>query len=331
MSSMSDRLNIAIVGAGRMAREHIRAFSGLPGVSVAGITSRTPERAQALADEFGIPLVCNSLSDLYGRTKAQLVVVTVSAESMCEVACRCFGFEWDTLLEKPPGYTIAEAQTLQTAARKQPRRVWVALNRRFMSSTRTALGDLNRRTGPRHIQVLDQLDRKLTASFGHPSQIMENLMFFSSIHLIDYLRVFGRGPIKSVRPVFSWDPLRPWLVSAAVQFESGDTGLYQAVWDGPGPWGVAVNTREVRWEMRPLERATYQMAGDRHIVETELGVPDQQFKPGFRLQAEQAIGALLGRPSELPTLDDAVQTMQLIGAIYSSHDDVNQLVAQAVV
>lgn len=313
---MSDRLNVAIVGAGRMAREHIRAFQDVPGVCIAGITSRTPNRAQALADEFKIPVVCDSLSDLYGRTRAQLAVVTVSAESMCDLACQCFAFGWDALLEKPPGYTLVEAQMIQTAARKSACRVWVALNRRFMSSTRTALSDLNRRQGPRHIQVLDSLDRKLTASFGHPSEIMENLMFFSSIHVIDYLKVFGRGTIESVKPVFAWNASQPWLVSAAVQFQSGDTGLYQAIWDGPGPWAVAVNTPEVRWEMRPLEHATYQVAGSRRAVETESSAFDQKFKPGFRLQAEQVIEAVLGRPSEAPTLDDAVESMRLIGAIY---------------
>jgi predicted dehydrogenase len=315
---MSDRLSVAIIGAGRMAREHIRAFSDLPQVRIAGITSRTPGRAQALADEYGIPVVCTSLSDLYRRTRAELAVVTVSAESMCEIACQSLAFGWDILLEKPPGCTVVEAQKLQAAARRSSCRVWVALNRRFMSSTRMALSDLSQRTGPRHIQVLDQLDRNLTASFGHPSQIMENLMFFSSIHLIDYLRVFGRGTIESVRPVFYWSALRPWLVSAAVQFESGDTGLYQAVWDGPGPWAVAVNTPEIRWEMRPLEHATSQVTGDRRVVEAELGVFDQKFKPGFRLQAEQVVDAVRGRSSEAPTLDDALETMQLIDAIYSS-------------
>jgi predicted dehydrogenase len=318
---MSDRLNVVIVGAGRMAREHIRAFSDLPGVCIAGITSRTLDRAQALADEFGIRVVCKSLSDLYERTRAQLAVVTVSAESMCEVACQCFAFDWDTLLEKPPGYTVVEAQTIQTAARKSSSRVWVALNRRFLSSTRAALRDLKRRTGPRHIQVHDQIDRNFTASFGHPSQIIDNLMFFSSIHLIDYFRVFGRGKIESVRPVLSWSASQPWLAGAALEFESGDTGLYQAVWDGPGPWAVAVNTPEVRWEMRPLEHASYQLAGDRVAVDAELGVYDRRFKPGFRMQAEQVIDAVLGRSSEAPTLDDAVQTMQLIRAIYFSGRD----------
>jgi predicted dehydrogenase len=328
---MSDRLNVAIVGAGRMAREHIRAFSDVPGVCIAGITSRTPGRAQALADEFKIPVVCKSLSELYESIRPDLAVVTVSAESMCAVACQCFAYGRNILLEKPPGSNVVEAETIQTAARRFSCRVWVALNRRFMSSTRAALDDLNQRPGPRHIQVLDQLDRKLTASFGHPAQIMENLMFFSSIHVIDYFRVFGRGTIESVRPVFSWNASQPWLVSAAVQFKSGDTGLYQAIWDGPGPWAVAVNTPEVRWEMRPLEHATYQVAGSRRAVETEISAFDQKFKPGFRLQAEQVIEAVLGRPSEVPTLDDAVESMRLICTIYASERAAQQVAAEATV
>ena len=314
---MSDRIDIAIVGAGRMAREHIRAFQGLPGVRIAGIASRTLGRAQALADEFKIPVVRDSLAGLYESTRAQLVVVTVSAEAMCTVACECFSFGWDILLEKPPGYDVGQSELILATAKRSSGRVWVALNRRFMNSTRSALADLKGRQGPRHIQVLDQLDRKLTASFGHPSQIMENLMFFSSIHVIDYFRVFGRGPVEFIRPIFPWSFSQPWLVSAAVQFESGDTGVYQAVWDAPGPWAVAVNTPGVRWEMRPLESATYQLAGERRPVAIEPSMLDQEFKPGFRLQAEQTIAAVEGLPSELPTLDDAVQTMRLIAKIYS--------------
>jgi len=299
-----------------MAREHIRAFQDLPNVCVSGIFSRTKARSEALATEFNIPLVCQSLSELNERTGAQLGVVTVSAESMRAVACECFGFGWNLLLEKPPGYNLDEAEVIQTAASKSSRKVWVALNRRFMSSTRSALADLHKRPGPRHIQVLDQLDPILTASFGHPSEIIENLMFFSSIHAIDYLRVFGRGAVRSVRPVFEWSTSNPWIIAAAVDFEGGDTALYQALWNAPGPWAVSVNTTEVRWEMRPLERAAYQLAGQRSSIEVPQSDLDKKFKAGFRLQAEQVVDAVLGKPSEVPTLDEAMHTMHLIGKLY---------------
>jgi predicted dehydrogenase len=313
---MSSDINVAIVGAGRMAREHIRAFSDLPGVSIVGITSRTLDSARALADEFRIAAVCKSIPELYECTRPQLAVVTVSAESMCAVACQCFEFEWDLLLEKPPGGNLGQSEIIYAASQRFSRKVLVGLNRRFLSSTQAALADLNKRPGPRHIQVLDQLDPALTASFGHPSQILENLMFFSSIHLIDYFSVFGRGSVQSVEPIFAWNASKPWVVSAAVRFDSGDTGLYQAVYNAPGPWAVAVNTRKVRWDIRPLERATYQLTGERSTVEVELSEFDKEFKPGFRLQAEQVVGAVLGRSSQVPTLAEALQTMRLISMIY---------------
>ena len=40
---------VAIVGAGAMAREHIRAFADVPRVTVCGIHSRTREKAEKLA------------------------------------------------------------------------------------------------------------------------------------------------------------------------------------------------------------------------------------------------------------------------------------------
>ena len=315
---MSDRISVAIVGAGRMAREHLRAFSDVPGVQVSGIASRTKRRAEALATEFKIPTICDSVADLYERTGAELVVVTVSPEAMCSVACECLGYGWNILLEKPPGLDLEEAGIIQNAARKSASKVWVALNRRFMSSTRAALADLEGRPGPRHIQVLDQLDPLLTATYGHPQRVMDSLMFFSSIHVIDYFRVFGRGAIESVQTLFPFDPCASWLVSASIRFESGDTGLYQAIWNGPGPWSVAVNTRQVRWEMRPLEQATRQVAGERRMVQTELDTVDTEFKPGFRVQAAQVIEAALGRPSQAPMLwyKSKLQTMKLIGMIY---------------
>src|ERR1041385_1274629 len=103
---MSQRVEckVAIVGAGNMAREHIRAFMDVPGVVVAGIHSRTRARAESLAAEFGIGHVCDSAAELYDRTRADLVVVTVSETSANPVARTCFEFPWTILLEKPPGY-----------------------------------------------------------------------------------------------------------------------------------------------------------------------------------------------------------------------------------
>lgn len=68
--------------------------------------------------------------------------------------------------------------------------------------------------------------------------------------------------------------------------------------------------------MRPLERGTFQLAGARHSEPVPVHPWDQDFKPGFRLQAEPAVAAALGQRSDCPTLEESLETIRLINAIF---------------
>src|SRR5205823_4639600 len=136
------------------------------------------------------------------------------------------------------------------------------------------------------------------------------------IHVIDMLRAFGRGSVRSVTPLFRWETPGWPVVVAGIEFSSGDRAVYEGIWEGPGPWAVSVTTQARRWELRPLEQAAVMLRGERRLRPVEADEQDQRFKPGFRLQAEHAAAAALGRPSASPTLDEALETMELIRAIY---------------
>lgn len=315
-----------------MARQHLRAFADVPGVTLAGLHSRTLSRAQKLADEFKIPQVFESVAELYARTEADLVVVAVPELAMNSVSQACFQFPWTVLLEKPAGYNLQDAEEIYRAAQAQNRRVLVGLNRRFYASTRTAQSELDQQPGPRFIHVQDQQDPEAATARGVPAPVVRNWMYANSIHVIDYLRIYGRGEIQSVTPVIPWQAEglvegsmegagkdsgegSP-VVVAKIEFDSGDIGLYQGIWQGPGPWSVTVTTPGKCWELRPLEQLAYQVRGSRQWRRAEDHPWDRDFKPGFRLQAQMAVDAAQGRPSECPTLAEALKTMRLISAIF---------------
>ena len=113
---------VAIVGAGAMAREHIRAFLDVPNAAVVGIYSRTRSRAEALATEFHVPAVYSSIAELYENTRAELVVVAVSELSVNEVCRACFAHPWTALIEKPAGYNVTDAESIAAAASEKGRR-----------------------------------------------------------------------------------------------------------------------------------------------------------------------------------------------------------------
>jgi predicted dehydrogenase len=306
---------IAIVGSGYMAKEHAKAFASLPGVKIAGVCGRTRSRAEELANRYGAP-VYDSISAMYRDTQADAVVVAVNELSMQAVCSECFQQPWFCLLEKPVGIDLPQAEAILEAARRAGSRAFVALNRRSYASTRQALAELAQEDSPRLISVLDQQDMVSARDSGQPEEVVRNYMFANSIHLIDYLNLFGRGEIVAVEPQVPWDPKAPGFVVAVVRYASGDAGVYQAVWDGPGPWSVTVTNRQVRLELRPLEKLGVQRRGERRLTEVEPDPIDSDFKPGLRYQAEQTVAALSGSPTSLATLEEATRSMALCANIY---------------
>ncbi len=131
------------------------------------------------------------------------------------------------------------------------------------------------------------------------------------------LSALWRGDIVSVEPIIRWNPQEPRFVAAKIVFDSEDIGLYEAVWNGPGPWAVSVTTQEKRWEPKPLEQASFQAYGSRKLEPVPVHDWDSRFKPRLRVQAQLAAQAAIGQSSTtLPSLEDALASMRLVQAIY---------------
>lgn len=307
---------VAFVGAGAMAREHARAFADVPGVVLTGVSSRTRQRAEQLARDFDIPYVCDSIPELRDRTGAHLVVIAVPELSSKAAALAAFEFPWAVLMEKPPGLNLVESLEIQAAARVAGRRVFVALNRRALSSTRAALADLDVIPGERFVHVQDQEDMPAARRAGQPEEVVRHWMYANSVHVVDLLRTFCRGNLTAVNTVLPWSGEGTRVMLAEVEFDSGDQGVYEGVWTGPGPWAVAITTARKRWELRPLEQSGYQNAGERVLRPVQQSEWDRTFKPGFRLQAEEVCKAVQGQEGRAPSLEDAVESMRLIRAIF---------------
>jgi len=313
-----DRTRVAFVGAGYMTSEHMKAFANLSDVEIAGVFSRTQERAEKVAQPYGAQ-VCSSVADLYERTGADIVVVSVPELAMADIAVQCFGHPWLVLLEKPAGYNLSNAEHIAKAAGQARARSYVALNRRAYSSTRAALMEVDG-SGRRFVKVQDQQDRvSAMRDHGQPLLVADNYMFANSIHLIDYFRIFGRGEVVGVENIEAWNPAAPGLVLAKVMFSSGDVGLYEGLWDGPGPWAVSVSTPEKRVELRPLEQGQVQLRGTRVQVPISVSPNDSDYKPGLRFQAEQVIAASRGAPAQLATIEDSLKSMRLVADIFGMH------------
>lgn len=310
-------VSVAIVGAGSMAGEHAKAFAQVPGVTLAGIASRTRSRAEALARQYGMAHVADTVEELHAATRADLLVVTVPELAANAVAKAALKHPWAMLMEKPAGYDLADARDIAQAAEGHAAPVMVGFNRRFYSSMLAVQGDLATRPDePRFIHVQDQQSYAEARHYKHPEPVVEKFMYANSIHLIDMIMALGRGQVRKVDPVRPWRGEQTDVMLAYVEFDSGDSALYEGIWRGPGPWACAVSTPSRRWMLQPLEQAVYQNAGERtrHAVETSES--DRVCKPGFLLQAQAAVARVRGQSGQIASLQDSLATMELIHRLF---------------
>lgn len=314
------QIRVAIVGAGYMAHEHAKALAAQPNVKIVGVVGRRSERAQALARLYGAT-VYNDIASMHAGTQAQAVVVAVNELATRAVCEQIFAFPWTSLIEKPVGIDLQEARAISSLAMERNAKAYVAFNRRSYAATLAARDQLGENPNPRLISVLDQQDIEAAAASGQPDAVVANYMFANSIHLVDYFTLFGRGTVLAVRNIARWTPDKPAMVVASIHFSSGDLGLYQAIWNGPGPWSVTVTNSSVRTELRPLEKLSTQHRGERRLVEIPADPIDTQFKPGLHRQAQQFCLAVRHENSDLCDLATGLRSMDLCARIYGLADE----------
>lgn len=113
---MVPRIRAGTVGVGRLGREHVRVLAHLPGVTLAGVFDKHPERGESEGQPYGVHQA-ESLDDLIAR--CDVISVVTSTRSHFEVARRIVEAGVACFVEKPICATAAEAQTLVDLARQR--------------------------------------------------------------------------------------------------------------------------------------------------------------------------------------------------------------------
>ena len=105
------KIYVSIVGAGKIAEDHIRAFGAVKGYKIVGIFSRTQSKAKKLQKKYNILRCYNSIEDLNKYSNSNLVIVAVSLESLSLVYKKILSYNnWSCLVEKPIGLNCYEAK-----------------------------------------------------------------------------------------------------------------------------------------------------------------------------------------------------------------------------
>lgn len=121
-------MRVAVIGVGRLGKEHARIWSALPGVSLVGVLDTDAARAAEIAHLHGTRAL-TSLDEVLREADAASVVTPTTHHF--EVASRCIEAGLHVLVEKPMTHTLEEANALVDLAARRGRVLQVGHIERF--------------------------------------------------------------------------------------------------------------------------------------------------------------------------------------------------------
>lgn len=313
MSAAGEMLRLGVVGAGRIAAEHIKVLQSIDGVRVTGITSRTKAKAQALATQFSIPCVAEDMKELIHDARPDALLLLVSADSMFAVTRAALNTGLPLFVEKPAGLTPSESGELASINRSRAVRTMVGYNRRYYSVFHDGI-EIIQRHGPLLGVMVEGHERigAVRAAGRHGENVLSAWIFANSTHTIDLLRFFGGEVGMLMCLAHRIAEPRGDQFAAIMELENGALGQYSSHWLSPGGWRVVLYGHGVTVEFKPLESGRWTDAGGT-VRELAMSAVDQRFKPGFYGQMVAFCQLARGAPSAWPQqdLEGAHRTMLL--------------------
>ena len=125
-------MNVGILGAGGIAHTMAYTISKMEGVDVTAVGSRTLERAQAFADEFGIPKAYGSYEQLAHDSSLDLIYIATPHSRHYEDCMLCLENGRNVLCEKAFTANAKQAQEVLSYAEEHGIFITEAIWTRFM-------------------------------------------------------------------------------------------------------------------------------------------------------------------------------------------------------
>jgi scyllo-inositol 2-dehydrogenase (NADP+) len=125
-----------VAGPGRAAARFAAGLAAVPGTTLTAVWGRTPARAVAYAERFGLPLACATFDELIAADIDAIYIAT-HPDSHAELSMRALAAGKHVLCEKPATLNQHQLRQVMLAARKQ--------NQLFMEAMKPPFFPLYRR------------------------------------------------------------------------------------------------------------------------------------------------------------------------------------------
>jgi predicted dehydrogenase len=312
---MSERIRVAVIGCGGRGQGHMALLREFADVELVAVCDMRREAAEAAGERFGVARRETRIEAMLELVSPDAVVVAATVMENARVATRCLERGVPTLLEKPPGMSLAETAALRDVAARAGVPAMVGFNRRFHPLIVQAW-DAVRERGP-VTQVVGEFHKSMTqilAAGRFPEDVLDAQLLESPIHAVDLVQAVAGAPVVEVQSIVRRAMTRYRDVHAAlIRFANGCVGQFTA--------NYTTDARLERYEihghgisayLEGVDRAELVCDGGRRPLTTEARTG------GTREQDRYFLDCVRERRQPVypaATLEEAVKTMALAEAI----------------
>ncbi len=327
-------MRVGVIGTGKIAGENLPALLRTGRARIAALCNRTPEKADALAQQLHLEApVYADWRDMLRKETLDAVLIQTPHGQHAEQAVACAQRGLHLLIEKPLASTAAEGETILAACAQYGVRAAVCHTQRYLPPI-MALRDFLRSPARDALGALKHIEDTLSFHYFHdrrpgwyfdPAQAGGGLLLTHGAHQIDRVHLLMGCETQSVCARVERDALGGRI----------DRG-YQLL-GVAGQVGYTVSCGGYELPHTSALRLTFEygaacvslFANGIEGVGTWVGVGEGAFAPltmpyadadTYVRQFSAMLDALEGKPSDAPTLAEAQAVMRVLDAAVQSAD-----------
>ena len=308
------KLRVAVIGCGGRGRGHMKILSAFDDTDLVAVCDPVEAARDNAADMFNVSAKYESIEALLDNETLDAIFVATPAHLNGEAARPCFERGVHTLLEKPPGMSVAETTALRSAAERTGAKGMVGWNRRFHPIIVEAKRQVTAR-GP-VTQIVGEFHKSITrlAQGGRfPEHLMDNMFLETPIHALDAIRAIAEADVQEVHSVVQRTISDYKDVHAAlILFDNGCVAQHIANYTTDARLErYEIHGRDISAYLEGVSRGTVFCDGTQHEI-TEAGTGGTVEQNRYFLDCVKS-----DTPVSFPAanLDEAVKTMELAEAI----------------
>jgi len=329
-------LNVALIGAGNIAQSiHLPIIAGMAGVKLVAIADRQKSKAQILADKFGAEYAVRSMEDVLKLPNVDAVFVTTSTDAHAENALAAIKAGKHVFVERPVGRTLQEALDIRAAAHEADVQVMVGMNHRFRPDIVLMKNAVDRgEIGPVFYIKAGWVKQRSTDArwLAQADKSGGGVLVDLGIVVIDMImHVFNFGRVRSVVCSTFHQETKSVedVVVAMLHFENGSIATIETSWSIMraedlyycNVFGKKGSAFINPFKLVKREGNEFHTTQPQH-QKSQLAV----YMKSYESELKHFVNAAKGLVPMISTVDDAVERMKIVEALYASAELKREIV-----